>query len=372
MKTIDGRKAEIINAGQWYNTYTGFANKHGYLDAAYRYPSVDPRVEPKDGDDVTLLVAGQLEWETYGTLWIVEAANGDRHIIGEKGLRILSDQQATIDGLTETVANLARRLAKAETQLRVAREDIVLIEEGVSEDIRKLEAKVAELEQSSSTRESRCGKGEQSNVCGAEYIPPYKPLTRDEIVEKAKADVAELLRVGRDDDARLDGGPFAGRWFDVDFAINRKKRTVVALVHELDGFSGVPYSRKKNGPHAKGIAKCAPDDCFNVHIGKSIALRKALELEVPDEYVNTPQPTEPQIGDVVEIVGNLSCGTRHHYDIHDIGKVTRVGDELVTVTGVETKYKRKSNSDYYQLVGIPDVCTIDDSRDGRYGEVYSE
>src|SRR5690606_16781160 len=73
---------------------------------------------------------------------------------------------------------------------------------------------------------------------------------------------------------------------DAEFVVNREKRTVVALlVHRFDGSKRQPVI-------ARGIAKCAPDDCFNVHIGKVIALRRALGLEVPDEYLNAPQPTE--------------------------------------------------------------------------------
>ncbi len=49
----------------------------------------------------------------------------------------------------------------------------------------------------------------------------------------------------------------------------------------------------------RGIAKATPDDCFNIHIGKAIALRRALGLAVPDEYLNAPQPTEVRVGDFV-------------------------------------------------------------------------
>ncbi|MCA0117385.1 hypothetical protein LCD32_00040, partial [Bacillus sp. RSS_NA_20] len=49
----------------------------------------------------------------------------------------------------------------------------------------------------------------------------------------------------------------------------------------------------------RGISKCAPNDCFNAHIGKAIALRRALGLEVPSEYLNVPQPTDVRVGDVV-------------------------------------------------------------------------
>ena len=101
---------------------------------------------------------------------------------------------------------------------------------------------------------------------------------RDEIVEQAKADAEELV---------MDN---TSEWCGIDFIVNRNKRTVVALIK--GEYSGKVY--------AKGIAKAAPDDCFNVHIGKAIALRRALGLVVPDEYLNAPQPTEVRVGDVVE------------------------------------------------------------------------
>lgn len=79
----------------------------------------------------------------------------------------------------------------------------------------------------------------------------------------------------------------------VEFVVNSAKRTVVALVF---GSESPDYYELRE----KGITKCAPDDCFNAHIGKAIALRRALGLEVPTEYLNVPQPTEVRVGDVVE------------------------------------------------------------------------
>lgn len=73
--------------------------------------------------------------------------------------------------------------------------------------------------------------------------------------------------------------------------MNSDKRTVVALLKGL----------RTGKVYAKGIAKATPDDCFNVHIGKSIALRRALGLAVPDECLNAPQPTEVRVGDVIEV-----------------------------------------------------------------------
>ncbi|MGV0165846.1 hypothetical protein ACUWGD_14565 [Bacillus velezensis] len=100
---------------------------------------------------------------------------------------------------------------------------------------------------------------------------------RNEIVEQAKADVERL----KENNIRL-------RTFNISLEVNRKDRSVEAIA-----------KRPKSNRAFYGIAKAVPDDCFNVHIGKAIALRRALGLKVPDEYLNAPQPTEVRVGDVV-------------------------------------------------------------------------
>ncbi|MBS2764182.1 hypothetical protein KFV13_21475 [Bacillus licheniformis] len=116
----------------------------------------------------------------------------------------------------------------------------------------------------------------------ATYMRPQEKTAqerRDEIVERAKADVSGLLKrdIGHDH----------------EFIVNTEKRTVVVL-RKLRGCTNIVR---------RGIAKAAPDDCFNVHIGEAIALHRALGLEVPDEYLNAPQPTEVRVGDVVAYRG---------------------------------------------------------------------
>ncbi|MCD9024345.1 hypothetical protein [Cohnella silvisoli] len=199
--------------------------------------------------------------------------------------------QPTLD-LAKQVAGLTDAVAKLTLQLRVAREDIVLIEEGVSADIRKLEREVTELKRTISPVNDAVDKP--------------AALTRDQIVERAKADVAELARTHRDvygkhphfwpkvDGVRTDWSSMQR----VEFIVNREKRTVVALIHFLPQCGGEIYAR--------GFAKCAPDDCFNVHVGKAIALRRALGLEVPDIYGKAPQPTEARVGDIVKSTGGGS------------------------------------------------------------------
>ncbi|AXN39806.1 hypothetical protein [Peribacillus butanolivorans] len=104
---------------------------------------------------------------------------------------------------------------------------------------------------------------------------------RDEIVAKAKADVAHLIK-----QTKL----LQGREYNAYFSVNFEKRTVAARFQE----NGSRYVT------VRGTAKADPSDCFNVHIGKAIALRRALDLEVPAEYYNAPAPTEVRVGDVVE------------------------------------------------------------------------
>lgn len=123
-----------------------------------------------------------------------------------------------------------------------------------------------------------------------------KPLTRAEVVAKAKADIAELMRIGRDIHARLtESDKFNSSFFTAEFFVNREKRAVTALV-STTGSSG--NIADKNA--AKATAKCAPGDVFHTEIGKAIALRKALGLPVPDEYINAPKP-EPAPGAVVQV-----------------------------------------------------------------------
>ncbi|MDT2258301.1 hypothetical protein P7H06_00145 [Paenibacillus larvae] len=121
---------------------------------------------------------------------------------------------------------------------------------------------------------------------------------RDEIVAKAKTDIEGLAinEYGYVHFIRhfTDSNPpfYRVRHFGASFAeyiVNRRKKTVVCLLR----------SAFKKEIYARGIAKCAPGDVFNSHIGRAIALRRALGLEVPAEYLSVPNPTEIREGDIV-------------------------------------------------------------------------
>lgn len=78
---------------------------------------------------------------------------------------------------------------------------------------------------------------------------------------------------------------FFPNYCDCEFILNTEKRTVVALLKGINS----------GGVHTRGIAKCMPGDVFNEHIGKAIALGRALELDV-SEFTEAVQPTEIEVG----------------------------------------------------------------------------
>src|SRR5690625_729280 len=128
---------------------------------------------------------------------------------------------------------------------------------------------------------------------------------RDEIVEQAKEDI-DVLKDQTGTVTGRAGYETSSVLCDAEFVVNSEKRTVVCLLKGQ--IAGSVYGR--------GIAKCAPDDCFNAHIGKAIALHRVLGLEVPAEYLNTPQPTEVRVGDVVDT--NSSYGVMEVGDKYDL------------------------------------------------------
>lgn len=125
-------------------------------------------------------------------------------------------------------------------------------------------------------------------------------LTRAAVIEKARADVAELERIGHDVDSCLpELSPFHSNFYRVKFYVNREKRAVTACITYRGG----------SAVRARGIAKAAPDDVFHAEIGKAIALRRALGLTVPSEYTDAPKPDEPRAGAVTRKTTGLTAGS---------------------------------------------------------------
>ncbi|MED1742033.1 hypothetical protein P4U97_21485 [Bacillus swezeyi] len=143
---------------------------------------------------------------------------------------------------------------------------------------------------------------------------------RDEIVEQAKADIENLKYRTFYGELRYS---YHSIVCNVEFVVNKEKRTVVALLKSVG----------RGTVKSKGIAKAAPNDCFNEHIGKTIALHRALGLEVPDEYLNAPNPTEVRVGDVVAYRGVYK--TIDYATVVDDGEPTGAGRAALTSIAVK-------------------------------------
>ncbi|MGM1023505.1 MAG: hypothetical protein ACQEXV_23965 [Bacillota bacterium] len=104
---------------------------------------------------------------------------------------------------------------------------------------------------------------------------------REQLIEQARADVERLLRK-------------TANVYRIEFHTNPEKGAVSVLVRRLQTGEIV----------RKGLAKTAPGDVFNVHIGKAIALRRALYRRMPEILLNAPQPEGVKAGDIVEYINS--------------------------------------------------------------------
>lgn len=339
-KKIDGRKAVVTTTGALFRGYSEFANYYDYPESAGQYPETNPNRSLKNGDVVTLIVSGKHLNLLYSyPLWIIEAENGEKYIIGERGLNILEkgtedDASMEIEGVKyrevkrkakvgerilvtndstkpfayKGASGVVVRLSDKDVQAEfdygnyrnhpdnrwyVKHLDYVVLEP-IAVDaaaITELTRKVNELSAELSEIKRQLAELSEKTTEAVAAPEAYPQSTRDWAVEKAKAEVAELIRIGTDRHARLPNeSRFSDEFYAVQFEVNRDKRTVVALIKGLHNTRVV----------GRGIAKCARGDCFNVHIGKAIALYRALGLRVPDEFVYAPQPEGFRRGDVLE------------------------------------------------------------------------
>lgn len=93
-----------------------------------------------------------------------------------------------------------------------------------------------------------------------------------------------------------------------EFIVNSKKRTVVCLLRGAG----------TNTLRFRGIARGIPGDVFNEWIGKAIALARALEIEIPEEFLEAVQPDEIVKGQQIEYLdGSLRSCTRVIEKIYD-------------------------------------------------------
>lgn len=115
---------------------------------------------------------------------------------------------------------------------------------------------------------------------------------RADVIQRARMFVVDLERRAESDDRNGDGNwLFNGRTTKLTFHVNAKKGVVTALAHGRSG-------NKKL--YDKAFAKCHPNDVFNADIGKAIAAGKLYGVDILQEFVDAPNPTEVVVGMRVE------------------------------------------------------------------------
>lgn len=320
-------------------TKTGVDVRKTIYHEGKRIIAVDPRVIPlgstvevrmQDGTTFEALaedVGGAIKGKRIDVL-VADKQTARAFGRQDVKVRIFSKGDEEMKDQAEIIANLAARMYEVERKLSE-------LETIVGAHIRRIQA----LERSANDGVLKTG------FVDYRIISRDPQAVRDEIVGRAKADVVDLLaREHEEVPIRHAPGQYADYIPEadrVDFVINRDKRTVVALIRTAIFDTAKVW--------AKGKAKCAPGDVFNVHIGKAIALRRALGLPVPDEYLNAPQPTGPRVGDIVEYDGWLE---RDRF----VTKQFRIIDTHEKITYGKTAHIGSNAAKHGRI--------IDDTRDG--------
>jgi len=167
-----------------------------------------------------------------------------------------------------------------------------------------------------------------------ETIEPLTPnQQRAEIIEKAKKFVEKYDAVRKGDNHHQEGNRFAkNHWYETDFFVKESK--VTAVVYGL--MLGIERTRK---PLVTDRAKCSPNDVFNEHIGKAIALGRALGLNV-SEFEQAVQPTVA--------IGQIIANKYWNYEVLTLEN--KNGNLKLADNGTFANGGDLSNRDWYTII----------------------
>lgn len=182
----------------------------------------------------------------------------------------------------------------------VGAEHIELVDD-TNERLTQAEAKIAALEAEVKALKEVTFEKSLEDPLGPLFSQLHKKKTpnqrRADVIQHAKAFVADLERRAETDDRNGDGNwLFNGRTTKLTFHVNAEKGVVTALAHGR-------YGGKLSD---KAFAKCHPNDVFNADIGKAIAAGRLYGVDIPSEFTEAPMPTEVVVG--MRVKGNGDKG----------------------------------------------------------------
>jgi len=287
----------VIDHGKTFSKYSDLAKRLGHPDAVVN--SKDNNVtsrykEPQNGDVVRILAQGPHGNKSYGNVAVVQ-------FVYEP------DKKALIgmDGLKEIVGDCSYLMADAHDKLMRRGTYICTLSPEHAPQPSDVEIKAEppkpkpDYEAQLAAIIERVEKLEAAGVLveatEAEPTPVPAPsieLTRNDVIELAKHFVKQVERT-RTHTGYVYYDPAEDT---IEYDIDRDARKVTAKIR-LTRQPARPGTTQ--GYWAHGTARTAPDDVFNVYIGKAIALARALNKDMPPEFTKAPAPDLPQKGDIL-------------------------------------------------------------------------
>ncbi|MFJ7951567.1 hypothetical protein ACIQZG_08570 [Lysinibacillus sp. NPDC096418] len=160
---------------------------------------------------------------------------------------------------------------------------------------------------------------------------------RAETIKKAKAFVKNI--VGEYDTFNTTIGKYKNQCVRPIFHVNEKKRAITVLIYSAFGKQLI----------FKGLTKCNPEEVFNEHIGKAIALGRALNLDV-SEFEQAVQPTEFAVGQIIRT-------THMALDDH----------EIIRIKGNNAYFMDSSSEEFHYMERAKDgTCKIINDTNAQY------
>lgn len=275
-----------------------------------------------------------------------------REIVGD-----LAGGNVHFEGFRDCVLGVDLELVESATPKLTKKRRIEALEKDVARqetELEELRAKIEAFEQKAKSADwlsdaMRKVTKETSDTLSKALLEVTPNQRRAQIIADAKGFVEQTIEDARDEDGDIYVEPFSCS--RIDFVVDDKKRTVVALA--IGHMTGTVIE--------KAIAKCAPDDVFNADIGKAIAVGRLFGLDA-ERFVSAPKPDKFVVGHVVQIarLGDIE-------QIYGVGKITDVTDSSRRYYYDSTTFK----SDTYRPtfvgpIGTPDGSKILDDTEAQY------
>lgn len=292
----------------------------------------------KVGDKVRVVYVGGIEfgenhyYDGFETEVAYISCDGDVNLLNTEGeIGVLIDSVELKKGVIELIEpkpTKKQRITALEKTVASLTEQLQALQQQVNERFEPSTVVVAADDDTASLAKAI----EETSIKTANEL-------RAEVIEKAKMFVESAIERGYDSNTpKGDAGneTYKSHFYTIEFFT--KENEVVALVTRT-GKYGLNI---KSQPDHVARAKCMSGDVFNEHIGKAIALGRALGLDV-SEFENAVQPTDFVVGHC--IYWNFG-DYEDVFEVYEIKGSRLYGKDGLWVRGRESTIINDTNAQY--------------------------